>query len=162
MLQYYYYQLLDYLLKEFKLKESNPELVSHLIGLVATDYVKQLIEKNETPSEEKTADFLESTSFPASWRFSWWKKIAVKNFFIRSVQRCYDNCKRDLRYIETAFIDGLWEVLLGSRQESFRVSVGSFMSESDDFILKSVGITDSDVRRRIPPCSASLFSLASP
>ncbi|XP_003747168.2 tyrosine-protein kinase JAK2 [Galendromus occidentalis] len=123
VLDFYYYQLLDYLLNEFKLKEPNPELVSHLIGLVAVDYVKQLVENNETPSNDRSADFLQSITFPPSWNFSWWKKRVVKKFFIQNVQRCYENCKRDLRYIETAFIDGIWEVLLESRQEDFKVRV---------------------------------------
>lgn len=121
ILDYYYNQLLDYLFNEFKLKEPQPVLVSHLIGLVATDYVKQLVEKNEKPSAEETAEFLRVTSLPANWKFPWWKKRVVKNHFIQAVQHCYETCEQDLKYIKVALIDGLWEVLYESRQEEFKV-----------------------------------------
>lgn len=140
-LNIYYHQMLYYLFNEFKVKEYSHELVSQLVGFVAMDYVRQLIERNETPTDEKTIELLESSTLPATWRFLWWKKKVVKKDFIQCVNQCFTDCDLDLSTLKTAFIDGVCELLPGSRQEQYEVSDVRFASSQTmwKFVVSSDG-----------------------
>lgn len=118
-LNFYYHQLRYYLLNE--LKENSPDTVGELLALFVVDYVRQLIEKEEEPSPAKSAEFLRSTKFPASWKFPWWKKKIFKQSFVQSVNLCYWNTPHNVTIVKYNFIETVWELREGSRQELFQV-----------------------------------------
>lgn len=117
----YYHQLRYCLLNGYTQHNHNKEVEHKLFGLLVSDYVRQLVEKDERP-EGKTVDDLMESSFPSNCKFPWWKRHIVGKEFMQSLQHGYKECNNSLPYIKCTFIEAVWNSLEEFRQEKFKVS----------------------------------------